>query len=132
MPLFYFILKNGLNAVPDREGVELPNETAANSHADTIARELMRNQETKTRAWRLEVCNEDLRPIFELSFAQVDGSLSHLPAESRQAIQNVCRSIGSLADSINDVRTTLAQIEATIGRANELIEHSPLHRTRAS
>jgi len=129
MPLFYFILKDGNSALPDRDGVELPNAKAAISHANVIARELMRNRERRTRAWRLQVCDGDLQPVLELLFAQLDDSLSYLPHESRQAIQDVCRSIGSLSDSMNDVRTTIETIRATIARANELLLDSPLHRS---
>jgi len=132
MPLFYFVLKDGLSALPDRDGVELPNARAAHSHANVIARELMRNRESKTRAWRLQVCDGDLQPVLELFFAQLDDSLSHLPPESRQAIQDVCRSIGSLCDSINDVRSTLEQIRTTITRTNQLMLNSPIRGNQIS
>jgi len=126
MPLFYFILKDGRNTLPDRDGAELPSAAAARSHANAVARELMRNRESKTRAWRLQVCDDDLQPVLELSFAQLDDSLSHFSPEARQAIQNVCRNMGLLSDSISDVRATLEQIRATISRANELALNSPL------
>jgi hypothetical protein len=132
MPLFYFILKDGCDTLPDRDGAELPSAAAARSHATAVARELMRNRESKTRAWRLQVCDDDLQPVLELPFAQLDDSLSHLRPESRQAIQNLCRSMGRLSDCISDVRTTLEQIRATITRANELAPNSPLKGNQTS
>jgi len=132
MPQFYFILKDGRDTLPDRDGAELPNAAAAHVHAGAVARELMRNRESKTRAWRLQVCDDDLQPVLELPFTQLDESLSHLPPESRQAIQNVSRNIGLLSDCIGDVRATLEQIRATINRANELALNWPLQGNRIS
>jgi hypothetical protein len=132
MPLFYFILKDGRNSLPDRDGIELPSAAAAHSHGNAVARELMRNRESKTRSWRLQVCDDDLQPVLELPFAQLDDSLSHLPPESRQAIQKVCHNMGLLSDSICNVRTTLEQIRATISRANEIVLNSPLQGSQTS
>src|SRR5262245_6466155 len=68
MPLFYFILKGRGEPVPDREGSEFPNKDIAHSYANTVARELMRNQEPSTRFWRLQVCDDNLRPVSEVHF----------------------------------------------------------------
>ena len=126
MPFFYFILKKGSNTIVDRDGAEFPSEAEARFHANIVARELMRNQESKMRAWRLQVCDDDLQPVLELPLVKLDDSLSHLPPESRQAIENVWRNTDSLSDAISDVRRSLEQTKATIARASELLLNSPL------
>jgi hypothetical protein len=126
MPLFYYILKQGSNAIVDRDGTEFPGEAEARSHANIVARELMRNQKSKMRAWRLQVCDDYLQPVLELPLVQLDDSLAHLPPESRRAIENVWRNADSLSDSISDVRRSLEQVKATIARASELLLNSPL------
>ena len=126
MPLFYFVLKDGGEPVPDREGNEFPDKAAAYLCANTVARELMRNREAATRFWRLQVCDDDLRPVSEVPFATIDDSTCHLSDENRSTIQRTCRNIGLLSDTIYEVRATLRQIKATIARADEIILNSPL------
>ena len=60
MPLYYFILKAGCLDYPDSEGQEFPNDAAAQAHACTVAREIMRNREIKTGLWRVQVCDDYL------------------------------------------------------------------------
>jgi len=126
MSLFYFILKDGGEPVPDREGNEFPDKGAAYLYANTVAHELMRNREATTRFWRLEVRDDDLRPVSEVPFATIDDSICHLSPEYRRAIQKTCRNLGMLSDAIYEVRATLRQIKTTIARADEVMLSSPL------
>ena len=122
MPLFYFILKNGQYTIPDSEGEELADLNAARAHAAGVARELMRNRDIKARAWRLEVCDEYLQPSFELLFASIDDTISHLPPEFRQSVEIACRSTASLNDTISRVRNSLLEVRETLNRADEVVE----------
>src|SRR5262245_47281450 len=126
MPLFYFILKGCGESVPDREGSEFPDNATAHSYANTVARELMRNREPATRFWRLQVCDDDLRPVSEVHFATIDDALCHFSPEHQNTIQRMSRTIGTLSDAICDVRATLSQIQLTIARANDSLLTSPL------
>lgn len=121
MPLYYFILKNGEEVVPDREGLECADLAAAHAHASAVARELMRNRELRSRPWRLEVRDEDLQPCFEILFADVDDTMAHLPAEYRESIARTSRLTASLHDAVNTVRATLSGVQETLARADELI-----------
>jgi hypothetical protein len=53
MPGFYLALKDGQSIIPDREEIELPDEEVARLYAVEVARELMRNREESTSAWRI-------------------------------------------------------------------------------
>jgi hypothetical protein len=72
MSLYYFILKTGRRTYPDTEGQEFPDDTAAQDYAEAVARELMRNRETDTAHWRIQVCDDHLQPRYEYLFADLD------------------------------------------------------------
>jgi len=122
MPLYYFVLKNGRHSIPDREGEELTDEAAAREYAVAVARELMRNAPLRARSWRLQVSDENLQPCFELLFAAIDDSLSHLPLHLRNSIEHACRNTASLSDTIIDVQKTLFQVRETLVGANRIID----------
>jgi len=124
MPLFYFILKNGQYTIPDSEGEELADLNAARAHAAGVARELMRNRDIKARAWRLEVCDEYLQPSFELLFASIDDTISHLPPEFRQSIEIACGNTASLKDTIFSIRNSLLEVRENLNRADEIVARS--------
>ena len=126
MPLFYFTLKNGHHTIPDREGEELADLNAARAHAAGVARELMRNRGVKARAWRMEVCDEYLQPSFELLFASIDDTISHLPLEFRQSIEIACQNTASLNDTISSVRNSLLEVRETLNRADEIMARTSL------
>jgi hypothetical protein len=121
MPLFYFILKTGGEKIPDREGFEFPNQDIARAHAEAVAHELMRNREMKTRRWRLEVCDDDLQPCFEVLFAATDPLIAHLPASYRESVEGLSSSTANLHDTFAQVRTTLSSVRETLARADELM-----------
>ena len=128
MSLYYFILKTPHEHIPDRDGIELSDEIAAREEATIIARELMRHREISTRPWRLEVRDEDLHPVFELLFAEVDETTSYLPKEFRDSIERVSRSTALLADTVLDVRNTLADVTETLMQANHVIGSVAVNR----
>jgi hypothetical protein len=55
MTVFFFHLQKNGAEINDIEGTELPDATAAKSHAIKVACELMAGQEDVARTWRLEV-----------------------------------------------------------------------------
>jgi hypothetical protein len=86
MPIYYFILKAGDHTYPDSEGQEFANEGEAQRHAHAVARELMRNRESKTGHWRIQVCDDYLQPRYECLFADVDNTLERFDSDcSRQS-----------------------------------------------
>jgi hypothetical protein len=121
MQLYYFILKNGHHAIPDRRGEEFADEGAARAHAVAVARELMRNGSLRARTWRLEVCDEYLQPRFELLFASIDDSLSHLPLACRNSIEHACRNTALLHDSIANVQKSLLEVAETLTTADQIM-----------
>jgi hypothetical protein len=121
MPLYYFILKEGIRGVPDLSGTELADDRAAHTYAKQLARELMRNRECKTAGWRIEICDADHRPLpgLEVLFALVDDTFADLPAETRDRIKRVRTTTSSLNDTIGDVRKSLLQLKGTLARAEK-------------
>lgn len=119
MPLFYFILKTGREKIPDREGFEFANDEMARAHATAVAEELMRNRETMTRAWQLEVRDEDLQPCFELLFGEMDKSFVHEGPYTRESVAELSRSTAKLFEVVDEVRTGLSEVMA---QAEELMK----------
>jgi hypothetical protein len=91
MPLFYFILRAGRHTCPDSKGQEFADEAGAQAHARAVARELMRNRETKTGHWRIQVCNDHLEPRYECLFADVDQTLDRFGSDFRGSVKTVAR-----------------------------------------
>jgi len=129
------LFKNGRHVIPDRDGEEFADEAAAGKHAVAVAHELMRNGPLPMRCWRLQVSDEYLQPCFELLFASIDDSISHLPLEFRNSIEIACRNTVSLKDVIVDANKSLSQIRETLIQANQIADRvslsgsRPLHRS---
>jgi hypothetical protein len=117
MGLYYFNLKDGRRTIPDQDGTELFDEDAARAHAVIVAREAMRNNEPRTRNWRIQVCDADRAPRFEILFASVDETIEHLPKEIRRSVEEVSRKFASLSDAIADVRMSMLQVRTTLARS---------------
>lgn len=117
MALYFFNLKDGRTTIPDQDGTELADDDAARAHAVVVARESMRNNESRTRTWRLQVCGPDRQPCFELLFASVDETIDQLPDEIGASVREVSGKFASLHDAIADVRMSLLQVRATLARS---------------
>ena len=117
MTTYYFNLKDGRATIPDPDGTEFADEVAARTHAVTVAREVMRNNEVRTRNWRIEVCGQDRQALFEILFASVDQSMEHLPGDLRRAVETVSTKFASLSDTIQDVRMSMLELRTTLARS---------------
>jgi len=117
MPIFYFNLKDAQGIHLDPEGTELPDEAHALEHGRQVAQELMQSRETRTRSWRVQVCDENRIIVFELLFATVDRTMHRFPPGMRSAIETVSARTAGLSDAIGDVRMTLHQIKGTLARS---------------
>jgi hypothetical protein len=120
MSLYYFNLKQRDGTVPDGDGTDLADDTAARAHACAVAGELMRHREAQRRAWRLQICDAERRLLFELLFADVDASLDHLSPDLKASVREFYVKTGGMNDTINDVRATLHQLKGTLARADGL------------
>jgi uncharacterized protein DUF6894 len=120
MPLYYFNLNHRDGISPDCDGSDLPDEPSARAHAGAVVCELMRNREAQRRSWRLQVCDAQHAPLFEVLFADLDASLDHLSPELRASMRDVSLKAGDMRDRIRDVRATLHQLNGTLARADGL------------
>lgn len=120
MPLFYFNLNDGRRLIADPEGTNLPDQAVAHEYAVQVAREIMRNDEHRSLAWRLVVCDAEREPCFELLFASVAENLDHLSPALQAAVERTARSVAALKDSLQAVQMTLLQLRATLARADGL------------
>jgi|SRR4051794_17979366 hypothetical protein len=125
MPLFYFILKAGRQTIPDTEGEEFENEAGARAHACAVARELMRNREAKTSHWRVQVCDDYLRPRHEILFADVDEKLAGYGADVRVSVTAVARTTASMNDAVQKIDVSMAELRQTIGRIDFILSSRP-------
>lgn len=117
MPRFFFDLNHGGILLRDEDGTELPDDLAAHTHADGVARELLRNNERRARNWRLQIRDSTGAHCFDLFFSSLDGSLAHLTPELRSSIEAICRSTAHLSDTISSVQTTLEDVRETLASA---------------
>jgi hypothetical protein len=118
MPTYYFNLKGQHGRYLDPSGTELPDHVQAKEHARRVALELMQRRETKTRSWRLEVCDASRTPICELLFATVDPLLAQLTPNFRATVEQVSARTGGVTDAIIDVRNSLHQLRGTLAKSN--------------
>jgi hypothetical protein len=79
MPHYFFNLYDGRKIIPDPDGTELPDSHSARSYAFRVMRELARNREEQTNAWRLIVHEGDGTPCFELTFVSADDAIYRYP-----------------------------------------------------
>jgi len=130
MATYYFNLNDCRTTIPDLDGTELRDEAAARDHAVTVAREAMRNNEARTRNWRIEVCGPDRMPRFEILFASVDESMAHFPVEFRRSVETVSKRFAALADTIHDVRMSMLELRKTLARSEGAPHLVALNGTR--
>jgi hypothetical protein len=125
MPLFYFTLKAGQKTIPDPEGQELADMSAARLHALVVARQLMRHREKESRSWRIQVCDDYLQPLFEVFFAEIDESFEGTPQHLQAAIEDVARMVAALDDCMVAMRVTLSDARAILVRADHILASMP-------
>jgi hypothetical protein len=118
MPTYYFNLKGHQGRYLDPHGTELPDDAQAIEHGRQVALELMHRRETRTRSWRLEVCDALRTPIFELLFAAVDPKLAELPPTWRATVEELSARTGGMVDAIVNVRTTIYQLKGTLAKCD--------------
>ena len=117
MATYYFNLKDSRTTIPDPDGTDLIDDEAARAHAVIVAREAMRNNEVRTRNWRIEVCGSNRAALFDILFASVDESMDHLPSDLRSSVETVSTKFASLSDAIHDVRMSMLELRTTLARS---------------
>src|ERR1044071_9237822 len=122
MQLYYFVLKTGRQSIPDTEGQELLDEGGAPAHALAVAQQLMRNRALACVSWRIEVCDDYLRPLFDVYFADAVDSAESPPLQLQAFIQRVARSVATFNEALTDARATLADVRQTLARANAILD----------
>jgi hypothetical protein len=79
MPRYFFNLYDGRNIIPDPDGTELSDDHSARAYAFRVMRELARNREEQTSAWRLIVHEGRETPCFEVAFSSADDAVYRYP-----------------------------------------------------
>jgi len=100
MALYHFNLRDGRGGVADLEGTDLPNLGAAKAHATLVARELLYHNELRSRAWQLDVYDEDGELGFVLPFASVDPTLDHLGGPLRGLVERLSESKRTITETM--------------------------------
>jgi hypothetical protein len=117
MTTYYFNLLTQEGVICDPEGTDLADFSSAWEHARGVACELMRDNELRTRSWRLDVCDSSGRVCFHLLFAAVDETLDELPPELRNSIERCCTAAASLNETIHASRLTLFETKALLAHS---------------
>jgi hypothetical protein len=117
MPIYFFNLKTPEGTIRDPVGTDLPDESSAREHARLVACELMQHRPPRTRSWRIDVCDGEGRRCLDMLFASVDESISGLPPELRNSIENLHAKHASLSEAINAIRLTIFEVKGTIARS---------------
>ena len=125
MPLFYFILKAGRRSYPDSEGQEFADEAAARAHAHAVARDLMRNRETRTSHWRVQVCDDFLQPRYECLFADVDDTIDRLDSKLRDSVKAVARTTATMKDSLCQIDAAMDDLRQMLNRIDFIVSSRP-------
>ena len=100
MPRYTFKLCDDGGGVEDDVGVDLPNAEVAYRYACDVVLELMNCRELRTRHWQLDVYEGEEKKVFEIPFARLDPTLSHLPTEQRELVEHGSRIIRSFKDAL--------------------------------
>jgi len=125
--LFYFTLKARGRSIPDMEGQELADATAARRHALTVAQQLMRGRENETHHWRIQVCDDYLKPLFDVFFAEADETLKG-HAQIKQSVERAARTAAAFSDAVESMQATLNEIRETLARADQVLAAMPSAR----
>ena len=132
MPLYYFVLKTGRRSYPDTDGQEFPDDTAAQAHAHAVARDLMRNRESKTARWRVQVCDDYLQPRYECLFADVDHTLECFDSDLRGSLTRVARTRAAMGDALRGIDAGMIDLKQMLDRIDSICFSAPVffHLTR--
>lgn len=125
MQLYYFVLKAGRSIYPDSEGQEFPDDGAAQEHACAVARELMRNRETKTCHWRIQVCDDYLQPRYEYLFADLDSTFERFDSDLRGSMKALARTNAAIDDSLRRIDKAMTDLRKMIGQIDSIISRRP-------
>lgn len=125
MPLYYFVLKAGRHTYPDSEGQEFADENAARAHAQAVARELMRNRESRTAHWRIQVCDDYLQPRCQFLFADIDHTLERFVEDFRVSVQSVARTAAAMNDYLREIDAAMTSLRQMINQIDSIISSRP-------
>ena len=117
MARYYFDLSDGAARAHDECGNELPDHLAAIAYGHEIARELMRNNEQRSRQLCITVYGEERELLFTLPFVVIDDTISGLPPESRVLLEICYERRRKLAEAMHGARRAVRQSRALIARA---------------
>ena len=118
MPTYTFRLRSDAGWVADNVGAALADDASAYRYARSVARELMRCRELRTRYWVLELYQDGQEHLFDILFATVDPTLDHLRRESRALVESASEKKRALKDVIHDIDLTVRESRALLARSS--------------
>src|SRR5262245_5515396 len=118
MPMFYFTLRCDGLLINDPEGVNLPDISAAQEEARSVAHDLMQNCEPKTRHWQLDTCDAAGNVLFTLLFVDIDPTIIDLNRREQALVRRASKLCAELGETMAACRGTMLQSKAIIARMN--------------
>lgn len=117
MPRYTFKLSDDAGGVEDDIGVSFPDAEAAYRYACDVVHELMNRRELRTRHWQLDVYGDEGNKVFEIPFARLDPTLSHLTTEQRELVEDNSRLLRSVRDAMYAARLTTREARSLVARS---------------
>ena len=117
MARYFFNLRDGDCGYIDTSGVDLSSHDAAKDYARRVAADLMKNRETKTRHWHIDVMDDQRAKIFSVALITQDETLGHLSPAVRSSLEELSRRSCALRDSIAQARAAQRRAKALIARS---------------
>ena len=122
MPTYTLKLRSTGGTSADHFGVSLADNASAYHFTCTVARELMRNRETETRFWVLDVLDSEKlgsqKPVFHVLFARIDPTLDHLRRDLRTLVERVSEIRRALNDAAHAAELTARESRALLARSH--------------
>lgn len=116
MRRYSFKLRHDQGLIEDESGIWLGDRGQAIKHAETVAHELMRCHEERTRSWCLDMY-EDGERVEEILFATIDPTLAHLSSQSRASVERAAGIKRRHRDALAAIRVTWRESKALVARS---------------
>src|SRR5262245_57844874 len=118
MPVFYFNLRAGPLSIHEPEGVDLPDISAAQEEARSVAHDLMQNCEPSTRHWQLDTCDVAGNVLSTLLFVDIDPTIIHLSRRGQALVRRASELCAELGETMAACRATILRSRAIKARMN--------------
>jgi hypothetical protein len=117
MTRYFFDLCSDAGTAADEIGTELPDPLAALEYGYQVARELARNNSSKSRTLCISVRDESGRVLSNVPLADVDEAICQLHPRSRALLRTCFERRRTLSDAVRAAREEIRLSRASVARS---------------